>query len=236
MSDFWDWVLSLISGGSKTTTDIPEAPTVVQPIPEQVAQIQEQAIPGPDATVNTPGAVDAVVSMQQVHQIMPSCPGAKLTLYYPFLAAAMMEFSINTGLRGAAFLAQVAHESDSLLYFQEIASGAAYEGRADLGNTQPGDGRRYKGRGPIELTGRANYRICGTVLGLDLENNPERAADPDVGFRIAGWFWSTHGCNELADIGDDASFIAITRKINGGTNGLTSRQKYYATARQVLGV
>jgi predicted chitinase len=118
---------------------------------------------------------------------------------------------------------------------EEIASGAAYEGRSDLGNTQPGDGERFKGRGPIQLTGRTNYRACGAFLGVDLEAQPERAKDPDVAFRTAGWFWKGHGCNELADYGDEISFKAITRHINGGLNGLVSREAYYAKAREVLG-
>src|SRR5215467_14480028 len=116
---------------------------------------------------------------------------------------------------------------------EEIASGAAYEGRRDLGNTQPGDGKRYKGRGPIQLTGRANYRRAGKALGLDLEKDPAKAADPAVGFRVAGWFWKTHGLNELADKGD---FREITRRINGGYNGLASRQAFYKKAKEVLGV
>lgn len=144
----------------------------------------------------------------------------------------MVEFSINTPLRAAAFLAQLAHESGELRYMEEIASGAAYEGRHDLGNTEPGDGVRYKGRGPIQLSGRANYRACGAALGLDLEGDPAQAATPQVGFRIAGWYWQTHFCNELAD---DGYFKEITRKINGGQAGEASREAYYARAKEVLG-
>ncbi|MEW6735838.1 MAG: glycoside hydrolase family 19 protein, partial [Acidobacteriota bacterium] len=111
------------------------------------------------------------------------------------------------------------------------ADGAAYEGRLDLGNIKPGDGRRYKGRGPIQLTGRSNYRAAGQALGIDLESNPERAADLDVGFRIAGWYWRTRGLNEFADQGN---FDEITRRINGGLNGKASRDAYYKRALEVL--
>jgi predicted chitinase len=150
----------------------------------------------------------------------------------PYLNEAMADYGITTAARAAAFLAQIAHESVELRYWEEIASGEAYEGRRDLGNTKPGDGKRYKGRGPIQITGRANYRKYGGLLGLDLENNPSLAATTPVGFRIAGEYWDSHGLNELADRQD---FVTITKRINGGTNGLASRQKYYEVAKRVLG-
>ena len=99
----------------------------------------------------------------------------------------MNEGSINTCARKAAFLAQIAHESGELIYMEELASGAAYEGRKDLGNTQKGDGKRFKGRGPIQMTGRANYRAGGKVLGLYLEKHPEKVKTPEVGFRTSVW-------------------------------------------------
>lgn len=141
----------------------------------------------------------------------------------PLAEAAMVEFAITSQARGEMFLAQVLHESAGLQFFEEIASGAAYEGRADLGNTHTGDGRRYKGRGPIQLTGRANYRWAGKLLGVDLEGHPELAARHELGWRIAGLYWKSHGLNELADRGD---FITITRRINGKMNGLASRQLF----------
>jgi predicted chitinase len=179
------------------------------------------------------GSGDVPLSAQQLQQIMPNLKPARLAAYFPFLVGAMQEFQINTPLRAAAFIAQLAHESAELRFMEEIASGAAYEGRKDLGNTQPGDGRRYKGRGPIQLTGRANYRKFGQLLGLDLENNPTQAATPEVGFRIAGLYWQRNGLNELAD---QQKFITITKRINGGTNGLADREKYYDRAKRVLGV
>lgn len=143
----------------------------------------------------------------------------------PRAAAAMIERGITTRKRASMFLAQVLHESGGLNFFEEIASGAAYEGRRDLGNTQPGDGKRYKGRGPIQLTGRANYRTFGAKLGLPLEQQPLLAARHDVGWRIAAAYWESRGLNALADQG---AFIAITKRINGGTNGLHDRQRYLA--------
>jgi predicted chitinase/LysM repeat protein len=171
------------------------------------------------------------VTVAQLRQVMPNLSQAKAEQYLPHLNKAMAEANINTPQRKAMFLAQLAHESGELRYMEEIASGAAYEGRKDLGNTQPGDGKRYKGRGPIQLTGRANYRAAGKALGIDLEGNPTRAKDPDVAFRIAGWYWSSRNLNTYADAGN---FREVTRRINGGYNGLADREKYYRRAQNVF--
>ncbi len=177
-----------------------------------------------------PGTGDGV-SLQQLREIMPNLSDARAREVLPHLNKAMAEGGINTPKRQAAFLAQLAHESMEFKHFEEIASGEKYEGRKDLGNIHPGDGKRFKGRGPIQLTGRANYREAGKALGIDLENNPKRAADVDVGFRTAVWFWNSRNLNQYADEGD---FKTITRRINGGENGMASRQKYYDRAKHVL--
>jgi predicted chitinase len=176
------------------------------------------------------------LSRQQLIAAMPrlKTQPALASLYHPHLVAAMREFGITTLRRAQMFLAQLAHESGQLRYMEEIASGAAYEGRRDLGNTQPGDGRRFKGRGPIQLTGRANYRTYGKLLGIDLERHPERAADPDVGFRIAALYWKRAGCNALADKGTLAAFKAVTKKINGGYNGLDDRIRHWERAKKAI--
>lgn len=153
--------------------------------------------------------------------------------FLPFLNAAMDEFEINTPLRQAAFLAQIGHESGELRYVKEIASGSAYEGRLDLGNKIPGDGVKFKGRGLIQITGRTNYTEVMLALDLDCIEHPEVLETPENATRTAAWWWKTHGLNELADAGD---FIRITKRINGGTNGLDDRQKLYAAARKTLGV
>ena len=134
-------------------------------------------------------------------------------------------YSIKTQLRFCHFFAQLAHESGNFRYMEEIASGAAYEGRKVLGNTQVGDGKRYKGRGPIQLTGRANYRKYGQQLGIDFENNPEIVAIPSVGLMVACKFWFDNGLNALADQDD---LRAITRRINGGYNGFEDRKAHLA--------
>jgi putative chitinase len=131
---------------------------------------------------------------------------------------------INTPLRQAHFIAQVGHESYDFRYSEEIASGTAYEGRKDLGNTTPGDGPKFKGRGLIQITGRANYTAYGQHKGRDFVTPPNYeliATDPELGVDVACWFWTKHGLNELADADD---IRAVTKVINGGYNGLADRQ------------
>lgn len=165
-------------------------------------------------------------------QIMPYAR-EKAALYAPLLDAAMREFDINTPARQASFLSQVGHESGQLRYVRELASGAAYEGRKDLGNTKPGDGVRYKGRGLIQVTGRANYTAAMMALDIDCVEHPELLEIPVNACRSAGWFWKTHGLNELADAG---KFERICRIINGGLNGFNDRMSLYQKACGVLNV
>lgn len=173
-------------------------------------------------------------------QLMKHASRRRLEAFTPHLVAAMDEFGISASLaRAAAFLAQLAHESGELRWMEELWGPTAAQKRYEpvtslskrLGNTVRGDGRRYKGRGPIQLTGRHNYRVYGDALGLDLIAEPALAARPEAGFRIAGLYWSRNGLNALADAGD---FVAITKRINGGTNGLADRQAYHRRALQVL--
>ena len=151
------------------------------------------------------------------------------------IEAAMAEFEINNTVRQAMFLAQIGHESGGLHWLVEIwgptAAQAGYEGRLDLGNTQPGDGFNFRGRGLIETTGRANYKAVGDALGVDLIANPDLLGQSPLAARSAGWFWQTHGLNEQADLGN---FIIITRRINGGINGLADREALYQAALGVL--
>ncbi len=172
-----------------------------------------------------------MVTAEELQQVMPNLSKKKLEKYLPLMQQAMTEFEINTYLREAAFLAQLAHESMGLEAFEELGTGDQYEGVGWLGNTQPGDGRRFKGRGPIQLTGRHNYGVYGSKLGVDLVSNPEKAAEPEVGFRVACLYWVENGLNELAD---DQNFVQITQRINGGQNGAAERSDYYARALMVL--
>jgi putative chitinase len=147
------------------------------------------------------------------------------------LAKTLDGYSINTYLRIAHFLAQTCHESAGFRTTEEFASGDAYEGRKDLGNTKPGDGRRFKGRGLIQLTGRANYREMSATLGMPLEQNPELAGDPVVSLKIACEYWKSRKINADADRDD---IVSETKKINGGTNGLADRSQYVTKAKASL--
>lgn len=138
---------------------------------------------------------------------------------------------LATPLRLAHFMAQVAHESGGFRYMEEIASGAAYEGRKDLGNVIAGDGKLFKGRGPIQLTGRANYRSYGQKLGVDFERHPEIVALPSVGLWVACQYWADKGLNKLADADD---IEAITKRVNGGLNGFAERKAYLAKIKGLL--
>lgn len=177
----------------------------------------------------------------QLQQIMPNLAAAKRALLLPHLNRAMQDHGVDTALRCAAFVAQLAHESGEFRWMEEIwgptAAQLRYEPPGDLarrlGNTQPGDGQRFKGRGPIQITGRFNYAKYGELLGVDLVADPARAAAPELAFATAGLYWQSNGLNELAD---QRQFVAITRRINGGTNGLPDRQMYYERAQAVLGV
>jgi putative chitinase len=157
-----------------------------------------------------------------------------IDLYAGPLASKMVAAAITTPLRQAHFLAQLGHESGELRYTEELASGDAYEGRRDLGNTAPGDGRRFKGRGLIQLTGRANYQAYSDAIGRNLVDgdNPHLlATDPDLAVDVACWFWQTHGLSGLADRDD---VIGITKKINGGLNGLPDRERLLGRGRFFL--
>ena len=181
---------------------------------------------------------------EQLHAIMPGLPKAKRDVFLPFLNDALTEFSVDRPARLAAFLAQLAHESGQLRFMQELWGPTPAQLRYEppstlatkLGNTEVGDGKRFKGRGPIQITGRANYRRYGDLLEVDLIASPPTAALPDLAFRIAGLFWKKNGLNQLADEATADAFKEITRRINGGFNGLEERKRFYAVARETLGV
>ncbi|AAZ35535.1 chitinase class I family protein [Pseudomonas savastanoi pv. phaseolicola 1448A] len=179
------------------------------------------------------------ITAQQLLQILPNA-GQRAGVFVPVLNTAMSKYQIVTPLRIAAFIAQVGHESGQLRYVRELG-GSAYLSKYDtgklaerLGNTPEadGDGQLYRGRGLIQVTGRANYEECGEALGLDLINHPELLELPQHAAMSAAWFWHRAGLNTLADKGD---FLTITKRINGGTNGLAevrSMQGFAQAAEQ----
>jgi putative chitinase len=149
----------------------------------------------------------------------------------PALNERLAAAGIDTELRVAQFLAQTREESDGFCTTEEYASGEAYEGRVDLGNAQPGDGMRFKGRGLIMITGRYNYAQYGKLCGLPLLIQPQLAARPVNAVKIAIAFWIEHGLNALADRDD---IRTITERINGGLNGLMTRQLYLTRALRLV--
>ncbi|BAQ75234.1 lysozyme [Pseudomonas sp. Os17] len=180
------------------------------------------------------------ITVQQLLQILPNA-GAKAGVFVPALNAAMSKYAIITRLRIAAFIAQIGHESGQLQWVRELGSNQ-YLSKYDtgtlakrLGNTPEadGDGQKYRGRGLIQITGRANYEACSEALFSDarLLNTPELLETPVYAALSAGWFWQRAGLNTLADKGD---FLTITKRINGGTNGLADREVLYERALEVL--
>jgi putative chitinase len=197
-----------------------------------------------------------MITLEQLLDVVPHAkPGVEK--FVDPLNSAMKEFAIDTAKREAQFIAQIAHESAGFSHMREMWGPTPEQLRyeppsvkaQDLGNSEPGDGFRFRGRGLIQITGRANYRECGAALGLPLEDEPDRLEQPVAACRSAAWFWrvgaglrlghAAHahgiqdGCdlNDLADAGD---FEGITLAINGGLNGLAERVAYYGRARETL--
>lgn len=173
---------------------------------------------------------------------------ATFTAIFRYMASAVQGDRLSALGRGAAhhlpafgiadspsrlveFFGECAHETGGWRWLEEIASGAAYEGRRDLGNTQPGDGKRFKGRGLIQLTGRSNYTRAGVETGLPLLTQPAIAADPENAVLAACLYWKWHGLNALADTGQSTT---ITKLINGGLNGLADRNAQKAKMRKLF--
>lgn len=177
------------------------------------------------------------VTKEQIIKIMPNAKN-RVATYIGYINTYIREFEINTPLRLAHYLAQIAVESGELRYTEELASGAAYDtGRkaVALGNTpeKDGDGQKYKGRGLLQLTGRSNYAAYKRYCGFDVVQKPQLLARPLGAVRSSMWYWKTHGLNELADADD---ITLITRRINGGLNGFERRKQYLERAKEALGL
>lgn len=142
---------------------------------------------------------------------------------------------LASGLRLAHFLAQAGHETMGFARMVEMwgptPAQRRYEGRADLGNVRPGDGFRYRGRGVLQITGRDNYRRFGALIGVDIEGQPDRAAEPPIAMALACAYWTSRRINAAADR-DDVE--AVTRLINGGLNGIDDRRQRLARAKAIL--
>jgi putative chitinase len=177
-----------------------------------------------------------MITKLQLIMCMPNATLVNIDRFLLPLNSTMERFNINTPTRIAMFLAQLAHESGSLRYVKEIASGEAYEWRKSLGNIFPGDGKKYKGRGLIQLTGRANYQRFKDTFDVDVVTNPELLEQPIYAALSAGWFWNKAGLNIIADRGDEEAFKKVTKRINGGYNGLIDRQHHWERCKKELGI
>jgi putative chitinase len=183
--------------------------------------------------LGTPAEPGLVVTRERLLRLAPSADAAivaGIAARFDELAA---EHGLTTRLRRCHFLAQAAHETDGFRTLEEYGGPAyfiRYEGRRDLGNTQAGDGVRYHGRGIFQLTGRANYRRFGQILGIDLEAEPERAKEPVTSLRVAFAYWDERSIDAAADADDSER---VTKLINGGRNGLAERRRYLAKAKEI---
>jgi predicted chitinase len=219
-------------------------------IPQITEAKQEKVMPETVAQTTIPSVIDPpppefpLITAAKLIAIMPTLTKhpERVSKYLDPLNAAMAKFEVNTPKRQAAFLSQIAHESGQLRFDTEgpsVYSGPnfeKYENRKILGNNQPGDGPKFKGRGLIQLTGRFNYtdmtkKLQAMGVNVDLVNNPEIAARPDVSVLVAGLYFQGRNINKWADTGD---IVAVSKAVNGGTIGLQERIDYYNRAITAL--
>jgi putative chitinase len=193
--------------------------------------------------------------MQITADILKSiAPGSKKTNYKHLNGLALWmnhwfpTFDIDTPQEVRHIVSQLAHESDSFNAMEEYASGRAYEGRKDLGNVKAGDGIKFKGHGPLQITGRTNHHLMGVKAGAPLKfiNDPGLLATPEWGVWAACVFWTEKGLLDISNMPDDAKIWSkkldknlspleyISWRVNGGFNGLASRIIFYERSKQVI--
>ncbi|RMI27818.1 glycoside hydrolase family 19 protein [Nocardia stercoris] len=211
-------IISTIAGAHESSTS-------------QAIGLEALSAPAPaQVSAPAPQAIAAPASL-------PGADQANVTAWLPQINSAMASAGINTPQRAAAFLAQVGEETAGFATLTEYADGSDYNGRADLGNTQPGDGPKYKGRGGLQLTGRHNYERASQALGVDFVNHPELVADPRYAFATAAWYWNSRNINAAADNAhpqDPASIDPVSQIINGGSNGRDVRRDHFSQVCRIL--
>ncbi|MGW0173484.1 glycoside hydrolase family 19 protein [Rhodococcus sp. NPDC003322] len=219
-----EWLASASAGWVQTKSTPAEEQATVElasaPVPAEPAPAPAPPPPPPLA-----------VTPDEFARIVPGISGEKIAQYILPLNDAMAHGGIDNPVRQAAFIAQLAVESDGFRTFEEYASGRAYEGRADLGNTQPGDGERYKGRGAIQITGRHNYEKVSQYTGIDFVAHPELLAAPENAFTTAAWYWTSRNLNQVADT---AGIVRVSELVNGGHHALTRRIEDFQRGLDVL--
>lgn len=209
-------------------------------LPAKGAILPESPMLEPELEQETPTMTSLDVSV--LSQAMGNSAGVDYATLLPYVEEALVRSNCTNLNRSAMWFAQIGHESAGLRYMEEIADGSAYEGRTDLGNTQPGDGRRFKGRGPIQITGRHNYGVLSEwAYGQGYVDSPTKfvdqptlLSDPTYGFLGAVWYWTVARpqINSMCDVGD---LIGVTRAINGGTHGLDDRRQRWDNALRMGG-
>jgi putative chitinase len=212
--------LALIEEFQRRVLDMPKPDRRVDPGGETLRQLH--------------AGISPYLTQDKLQAIMSQATAPAINRYFRPMLTMMWNSQITTPLRIAHFLAQVGHESGDLRYSEELADGSAYEGRADLGNTEPGDGPKFKGRGLLQLTGRANYTAFGQARSRDFITPPNYlaiATDPSLAVDVSCWYWTTHGLNVLAD---SDNLNGITYAINGGFNGLPDRAAHLRRAKCLL--
>lgn len=247
--------------------DNPNALRVGQVLEIPVEEKEEEK-PAAETTVGVAPVHPAefvVITVEQLREIMTKATEANVRKYAPALNDEMVKYEINTPLRIAHFISQIAHESGSFRYSSEnlnYSAGAlrtvfgkyfksdeladeyarkpekiasrVYADRMGNGDEASGDGWRYRGRGLIQLTGKENYTRCGEGIGRDLVAKPDQlATDAHAAVAASGWYWNSRGLNAYADKDDVET---ITRKINGGLNGIDDRKENLVRAKVVLGI
>lgn len=183
------------------------------------------------------------ITKQQLLRAIPDLYQPRVDEFVASFNMWSIHYDFTNPKRIVHYLAQVFHESGALRYTEEIASGDKYEGRKDLGNTQKGDGKRFKGRGYIQLTGRANYQkyTDSDLCILNMIEKPELVATYPHNQMVSMWFWESNKLHEIADK-DDGGMIGesivkkITKKVNGGQNGLAQRLYYYRRFKKEFGL
>lgn len=221
----------------------------------------EPAAEVPDETTSS----ETVLTVALLRQIMPNITAANAEKYVEPLASAMSEVNIDTPLRQAHFIAQIAHESGSFRYVEEnlnysesalnavfgkyfnagnpaadyarqpekIAN-CVYADRMGNGDQGSGEGWKFRGRGLIQLTGKSNYEAFADFCDQDLLNNPALvASDPLLAVSTATWYWQSRDLNRYADTDD---ITGVTKRINGGTNGLDDRKAFLERAKEAFGI
>lgn len=212
------------------------AKTVIDKQPDlfsdEASWVQKYRVPYAPPKPKEPAAPAQLVSKENLAYIWRCAPSLILDAEIVELNKCLMQFDITTPTRIRHFLSQTAHESGGGRWKKELASGWDYEGRRDLGNTEPGDGPRFKGAGYIQLTGRANYQDFANYVKDPLVMQGVNYVADRYPFTSAGFWWMNNGMNRLCD--GNPTVEQVTRRVNGGYNGLDDRRMYYNRCLDVI--